>query len=104
MRLRELGVAPSAFYNRAYRSLVQWQTREEQKAPSYPFSLMIGILVRSIFHQGILWSHRRQYWKFILHILTRWHCKHAKRPLPSGFVQTGFWEVGGAAYPDHSNA
>jgi radical SAM superfamily enzyme YgiQ (UPF0313 family) len=64
--------SPSAFYNRAYRSLVQWETLEEQKATSFPFSLMLGILVRSIFHQGILSSYRRQYWKFLLQILTRW--------------------------------
>jgi radical SAM superfamily enzyme YgiQ (UPF0313 family) len=64
--------SPSAFYNRAYRSLVQWETLEEQKATSYPFSLMLGILVRSILHQGILSSYRRQYWKFLLQILTRW--------------------------------
>jgi len=64
--------SPSAFYNRAYRSLVQWETREEQKATSYPFSLLLGILVRSFFHQGLLSSYRRQYWKFLLQILTRW--------------------------------
>jgi radical SAM superfamily enzyme YgiQ (UPF0313 family) len=64
--------SPSAFYNRGYRSLVQWETLEEQKATSYPFSLMLGILVRSIFHQGILSSYRRQYWKFLLQVLTRW--------------------------------
>jgi radical SAM superfamily enzyme YgiQ (UPF0313 family) len=64
--------SPSAFYNRGCRSLVQWQTREEQKATPHPFSLMLSVLVRSIFHQGILSSYRRQYWKFLLRILTRW--------------------------------
>jgi hypothetical protein len=63
---------PSAFYNRAFRSLLQWETREEQKATPYPFSLMLGIIVRSIFHQGILSSYRRHYWKFLLQILKRW--------------------------------
>ena len=62
----------SAFYGRAYRSLLQWETREQQKATPYPFWLMLGILVRSIFHQGILSSYRRAYWKFLLQILTRW--------------------------------
>lgn len=64
--------SPSAFYNRAYRSLLQWETREQQKATPYPFSLMLGILVRSILRQGILSSYRREYWKFLLQILTRW--------------------------------
>ena len=62
----------SAFYNRAYRSLLQWETREQQKAMPYPFLLTLGILVRSIFRQGILASYRRAYWKFLWQILTRW--------------------------------
>ena len=64
--------SPSAFYDRAYRSLLQWETREQQKATPHPFLLMLGILVRSIFRQGILSSYRRAYWKFLLQILTRW--------------------------------
>jgi hypothetical protein len=62
----------SAFYNRAYRSLLQWETREQQKAAPYPFLLALGILVRSVFRQGIASSYRRAYWKFLLQILTRW--------------------------------
>jgi radical SAM superfamily enzyme YgiQ (UPF0313 family) len=62
----------SAFYNRAYRSLVQWETREQQKATPYPFLLALGVLVRSIFRQGILSSYRRAYWKFLWQILRRW--------------------------------
>ena len=64
--------SPSAFYNRAYRSLVQWETREQQKATPYPFLLTLGVLVRSIFRQGVLSSYRRAYWKFLLQILRRW--------------------------------
>jgi len=62
----------SAFYNRAYRSLLAWQTREQQKAKSYPLLLTLGILVRSILHQGILSSYRRAYWKFLWQMLRRW--------------------------------
>jgi radical SAM superfamily enzyme YgiQ (UPF0313 family) len=62
----------SAFYNRAYRSLVQWETREQQKATPYPFLLALGVLVRSILRQGILSSYRRTYWKFLWQILRRW--------------------------------
>lgn len=64
--------SPSAFYNRALRSLVQWETREQQKATPYPLSLTLGILVRSMFRQGILSSYRRAYWKFLFQILGRW--------------------------------
>jgi radical SAM superfamily enzyme YgiQ (UPF0313 family) len=63
--------SPSAFYNRAYRSLLQWETRKQQKATPYPFLLVLGIFVRSIFRQGVLSSYRREYWKFLLQILTR---------------------------------
>jgi radical SAM superfamily enzyme YgiQ (UPF0313 family) len=64
--------SPAAFYDRAYRSLVHWEARKEQKATPHPFSLVLGVLVRSVFHQGILSSYRKQYWKFLLQILTRW--------------------------------
>jgi len=62
----------SAFYNRAHRSLLAWETREQQKVTPYPFLLALGILVRSIFRQGILSSYRRAYWKFLWQILTCW--------------------------------
>ncbi|MGO8788546.1 MAG: B12-binding domain-containing radical SAM protein [Terriglobia bacterium] len=64
--------SPSQFYNRAYRSLLQWETREQQKAASIPFFLTLGTLARSIFRQGILSTYRRAYWKFLFQILTRW--------------------------------
>jgi radical SAM superfamily enzyme YgiQ (UPF0313 family) len=64
--------SPSAFYDRAYRSLVHWETLKEQKATPHPFLLMLGVVIRSIFRQGILSSYRRQYWKFLLRLLTRW--------------------------------
>ena len=79
--------SPSAFYDRAYRSLMQWETREqhvvgsgkaEEKATPYPLSLMLGILVRSVYRQGILSSYRREYWKFLLQILRRWPRSSAK--------------------------
>ena len=64
--------SPSAFYNRAHRSLLAWETREQQKVTPYPFLLALGVLVRSIFRQGILSSYRMAYWKFLWRILTRW--------------------------------
>jgi radical SAM superfamily enzyme YgiQ (UPF0313 family) len=64
--------SPSAFYDRAYRSLVHWEAREEQKATPHPPSLMLSVLVRSILHQGFLSSYRGPYWKFLLRILIRW--------------------------------
>jgi len=63
---------PSAFFNRGYRSLVQWETREQQKSTDYPLWLTVGILARSMWRQGILSSYRRAYWKFLGQILWNW--------------------------------
>ncbi|MFI5175605.1 MAG: B12-binding domain-containing radical SAM protein [Terriglobia bacterium] len=64
--------SPSAFYNRSYRSLLQWKTRKPQKPPKIPVLVSLGIIVRSIVHQGILSSYRKAYWKFLLQLLVRW--------------------------------
>jgi radical SAM superfamily enzyme YgiQ (UPF0313 family) len=64
--------APAAFYDRADRSLRQWQVRECQKATDYPLRSMLGILARSLVHQGILSSYRRAYWKFLIQVLRNW--------------------------------
>jgi radical SAM superfamily enzyme YgiQ (UPF0313 family) len=81
--------SPSAFYSRAYRSLLQWETREEQKATPYPLSLVLGVLARSIFRQGILSSYRREYWKFLLQILTRWSRNPPKLSMGLGLLLSG---------------
>lgn len=64
--------SPSTFYDRAYRSLVRWETREQQKAPPYPLSVTLGILGRSIWRQGIRSSYRSAYWKFMFQVFARW--------------------------------
>jgi len=63
---------PSAFYERCYRSLLHWQARKPQKAPDIPLWPLMGIVVRSIVHQGIFASYRKAYWKFLLRLLRRW--------------------------------
>ncbi|MGO8815516.1 MAG: B12-binding domain-containing radical SAM protein [Terriglobia bacterium] len=64
--------SPSAYFDRAYRSLAQWETRAEQKATPHPFLLMLGVIARSVYHQGLFSSYRKQYWQFLLRLLTRW--------------------------------
>ncbi len=64
--------APSAFYDRCYRSLLQWKSRPSQKAPEIPLWPLFGILVRSVVHQGILSSYRAAYWKFLFRLLVNW--------------------------------
>ena len=63
---------PSTFYERCYRSLVYWKARKPQKAPDIPLWPLIGIVARSIVHQGILASYRKAYWKFLLRLIRRW--------------------------------
>jgi radical SAM superfamily enzyme YgiQ (UPF0313 family) len=63
---------PSAFYDRCYRSLLQWKARKPQKAPEIPFWPMLGMFARSIVHQGLLSSYRGAYWKFVFRLLRHW--------------------------------
>jgi len=76
--------APSTFYDRCYRSLLQWKARQGQKPPEIPFWTMLGMVVRSIVHQGILSSYRTAYWKFLLRLVARWSLNPPKFGL--GFV------------------
>jgi radical SAM superfamily enzyme YgiQ (UPF0313 family) len=61
----------STFYDRCYRSLLHWQPRPPQQPPQIPLWPKIGILLRSILHQGFLSSYRKAYWKFLLRIHVR---------------------------------
>jgi hypothetical protein len=76
--------APSTFYDRCYRSLLQWKARQGQKPPEIPFWTMLGMVVRSIVHQGILSSYRTAYWKFLVRLVARWSLNPPKFGL--GFV------------------
>jgi len=72
--------SPPAFYNRAYRSLLQWNVGKQQKgAPvslldkkSIPIGALLATFLRSIFQQGICSSYRKAYWTFLLRLLGRW--------------------------------
>ena len=75
---------PSAFYDRCYRSLLQWKARKPQKASPIPFGPMLGILVRSIVRQGLLSNYRGAYWKFVLRLLGHW--LFVPRKLSFGFA------------------
>lgn len=72
--------SPEAFYNRAYRSLAQWNVGKQQKgAPislldkqSIPVGALVATLLRSMFRQGICSNYRLAYWTFLLQLLRRW--------------------------------
>ncbi len=80
---------PSAFYDRCYRSLQQWNAREPQKAPDIPFKFMFGILARSIVRQGMLSNYRRAYWKFLFRLLRHWHGEPRKFSLGFAMLLSG---------------
>ncbi len=81
--------SPSAFYDRAYRSLVHWKVASQQKA-SFPYNerqgrlRVVGTMIRSIFHQGIRSSYRKAYWTFFIRLLGRWSFNPLK--LSMGFL------------------
>jgi radical SAM superfamily enzyme YgiQ (UPF0313 family) len=76
--------SPGPFYDRCYRSLLQWTSHKPQKPPEIPFSIALGIILRSIYHQGIRSSYRSAYWKFLLRIVFRWSFNPCK--LSMGFA------------------
>ena len=81
--------APSAFYDRCYRSLLQWRARKPQNPPEIPLWPMVGIIVRSIVHQGILSSYRKAYWKFLSRLLARWSLNPPKFSLGFAMLLSG---------------
>lgn len=70
--------SPSSFYDRAFRSLLNWEIGKYQRSPRYSVSYKLGILLRSVWHQGIKASYRRAYWKFLLQLLCRWFFRPQK--------------------------
>jgi radical SAM superfamily enzyme YgiQ (UPF0313 family) len=81
--------APSAFYDRCYRSLLQWKARKPQKAPEIPLGPMLGIFVRSIVRQGLLSNYRGAYWKYLLRLLGRWLLDPRKLSLGFAMLLSG---------------
>ncbi|HEV2177184.1 MAG TPA: radical SAM protein [Terriglobia bacterium] len=81
--------APSAFYDRCYRSLQVWKARKPQKAPGIPAWPLLGIVLRSIVHQGILSSYRKAYWKFLLRLVARWSLHPPQFNLGFGMLLSG---------------
>ncbi len=70
--------SPKAFYERAYRSLLQWKTNRLQKATRYGFWYNLEVVLRSIWSQGIFSSYRWEYWKFLFRLLGHWTFDPAK--------------------------
>ena len=70
---------PAKFYERAWRSLQAWQTRNCQRPAQQPGLVEIAkIVLRSIWHQGLRSSYRRPYWKYFFRVVTRYAANPVK--------------------------
>jgi radical SAM superfamily enzyme YgiQ (UPF0313 family) len=70
---------PTNFYERAWRSLQVWQTRNGQRPAQQPGLIDVAkIMLSSIWHQGLKSSYRRPYWKFLLRLVTQFYASPAK--------------------------
>ena len=75
---------PEKFYERAWRSVEQWNAQKCQRPPWQPsFFGILAILARSVWHQGLRSSYRRAYWKYFLKMLVR-----------CGLNRSKFWLAG----------
>jgi len=81
--------SPGAFYDRCYRSLQVWKSRKPQKPPAIPLMIALGIVFRSIFHQGIMGSYRKAYWKFLLRLLALWSFDSCKFSMGFAMLLSG---------------
>jgi radical SAM superfamily enzyme YgiQ (UPF0313 family) len=75
--------SPSAFYDRALRSLKDWRPKASQRPPAVPLRDLVPIFLRCVWYQGITSKYKKEWWKFLLQIL-RWLVVPAK--LWAGFA------------------
>ena len=70
---------PAKFYERAWRSLQNWETRKSQHPAKQPTTGgILSILARSIWHQGLRSSYRKAYWGFFLRMFVRYTMNRPK--------------------------
>jgi radical SAM superfamily enzyme YgiQ (UPF0313 family) len=70
---------PAKFYERALRSLQNWESRNCQRPAHQPtLGGLFKIVLRSIWHQGLMSSYRRAYWKYFLQVISRYATNRAK--------------------------
>jgi radical SAM superfamily enzyme YgiQ (UPF0313 family) len=72
---------PRRFYERVLDSLERWQLQPEQKAPALSLFYLFGVLLRSVWKQGVLSSYRREYWRYMTQLMLRWGLHPQKRRL-----------------------
>jgi len=81
---------PAKFYERAWRSLRSWQSRNCQRPARQPtLGSIIKIVLRSIWHQGLRSSYRGAYWKYFFQIIARYPLNRAKLWLGATILISG---------------
>jgi radical SAM superfamily enzyme YgiQ (UPF0313 family) len=81
---------PRKFYERAWRSLRNWESRNCQRPAHQPtLGSIIKIMLRSIWHQGLRSSYRGAYWKHFFQIITRYSMNRTKLWLGATILISG---------------
>jgi radical SAM superfamily enzyme YgiQ (UPF0313 family) len=77
---------PSAYFQRALRSLEVWKTRPSQTVPDTPVSQDLRLLASSVWAQGVRSGYRRAYWGFLWTIVHRYRNNPVKLGMGLGLL------------------
>jgi radical SAM superfamily enzyme YgiQ (UPF0313 family) len=81
---------PGTFFDRAWRSMERWETRESQHPSQQPtLKGILQIIARSIWHQGLRSSYRMAYWKYFAKIVFRYAMNRPKLWLAATIMISG---------------
>jgi radical SAM superfamily enzyme YgiQ (UPF0313 family) len=81
---------PASFFERAWRSLQNWQCSKSQRPARQPgLGGIIKIMLNSIWHQGIKSSYRTAYWKYFFRVISRHSLNRAKLWLSATILISG---------------
>jgi radical SAM superfamily enzyme YgiQ (UPF0313 family) len=77
---------PSAYFQRALRSLEVWKTKPSQTVPDTPMSQDLRLLASSMWTQGVRSGYRRAYWGFLGTIFHRYRKNPVKLGMGLGLL------------------
>lgn len=79
-RMLQMIYEPTKYFERALRSLDEWQPSVHQHPPqSQTRAALRRTIVQSILRQGLQSTYRREYWKYLLQIVKCWRHHPLKR-------------------------
>jgi len=77
---------PSAYFQRALRSLEVWKTKPSQTVPDTPVTQDLRLLASSMWIQGVRSSYRRAYWGFLWTVVHRYRNDPVKLGIGLGLL------------------